>query len=34
VVTVAVPLLSAWHSRELGPRFERAFGKALVVKTG
>ncbi len=34
VVTVSVPLLSAWHSRELGPRFERAFGKALVVKTG
>ena len=33
-VKVSVPLLSAWRSRDLGQRFERAFGKALVVRTG
>jgi exopolyphosphatase/guanosine-5'-triphosphate,3'-diphosphate pyrophosphatase len=33
-VKVSVPLLPAWRSRDLGQRFERAFGKSLVVKTG
>jgi exopolyphosphatase/guanosine-5'-triphosphate,3'-diphosphate pyrophosphatase len=33
-VKVSVPLLPAWRSRDLGQRFERAFGKALVVRTG
>ncbi len=33
-VTVSVPLLSAWYSRDLGQRFKRGFGKALVVRTG
>jgi exopolyphosphatase/guanosine-5'-triphosphate,3'-diphosphate pyrophosphatase len=33
-VKVSVPLLSAWHSRDLGQRFDRAFGKTLVVKPG
>jgi exopolyphosphatase/guanosine-5'-triphosphate,3'-diphosphate pyrophosphatase len=31
---VSVPLMSAWYSRDLSQRFERAFRKALVVKTG
>jgi exopolyphosphatase / guanosine-5'-triphosphate,3'-diphosphate pyrophosphatase len=34
VIKVSVPFLSAWSSRDLGQRFERAFGKALVVKVG
>lgn len=33
-VKIAVPMLAAWHSRDLGQRFERAFGKALVVRPG
>ncbi len=34
VIKVSVPLLSAWRSRDLGQRFERAFGKSLVVVAG
>jgi exopolyphosphatase/guanosine-5'-triphosphate,3'-diphosphate pyrophosphatase len=34
VIKVSVPLLSAWRSRDLGQRFERAFGKSLVVMAG
>jgi exopolyphosphatase/guanosine-5'-triphosphate,3'-diphosphate pyrophosphatase len=33
-VKVTVPLMPAWRSRDLGPRFERAFGKPLIVRTG
>jgi exopolyphosphatase/guanosine-5'-triphosphate,3'-diphosphate pyrophosphatase len=33
-VRVTVPLLPAWRSRDLGQRFERAFGKTLTVRTG
>jgi hypothetical protein len=31
---VSVPLLAAWRASDLGRRFERAFGKPLVVKAG
>ncbi|HEY7510233.1 MAG TPA: Ppx/GppA phosphatase family protein [Vicinamibacteria bacterium] len=30
-VTVSVPQLVAWRPRKIGPRFERAFGRTLVV---
>ena len=33
-VRLSVPLLPSWRSRDLGQRFERAFGKPLVVRTG
>jgi exopolyphosphatase/guanosine-5'-triphosphate,3'-diphosphate pyrophosphatase len=32
-VTVAVPLLLSWRAHDLGQRFERAFGKTLIVIT-
>jgi len=32
-VTISVAVLPTWRSRDLGQRFERAFGKPLVVKT-
>jgi exopolyphosphatase/guanosine-5'-triphosphate,3'-diphosphate pyrophosphatase len=34
VVEVRVPELLAWRPRTMGRRFERAFGRSLVVKTG
>lgn len=33
-VTLSVPMLPSWGEEDLSRRFERAFGKALVVKTG
>jgi exopolyphosphatase/guanosine-5'-triphosphate,3'-diphosphate pyrophosphatase len=33
-VRISVPLLPAWRSRDLEQRFEKAFGKVLVVRTG
>jgi exopolyphosphatase/guanosine-5'-triphosphate,3'-diphosphate pyrophosphatase len=33
-VTVTVPQLIAWRPRKIAGRFERAFGRALVVATG
>ncbi len=33
-VTVTVPRLAGWRPRGVGPRFERAFGKALLVVPG
>jgi exopolyphosphatase / guanosine-5'-triphosphate,3'-diphosphate pyrophosphatase len=33
-VKVSVPLLPSWRASELGQRFERAFRKPLVVRTG
>jgi exopolyphosphatase/pppGpp-phosphohydrolase len=33
-VTVSVPQLLSWRASDLGRRFERAFGKPLVVVTG
>ncbi|HVR69829.1 MAG TPA: Ppx/GppA phosphatase family protein [Vicinamibacteria bacterium] len=33
-VTVVVPQLVAWRPRKIGPRFERAFGRALIVGSG
>jgi exopolyphosphatase/guanosine-5'-triphosphate,3'-diphosphate pyrophosphatase len=33
-VRVSVPLLSAWRASDLGRRFERAFGRPLVVRAG
>jgi exopolyphosphatase/guanosine-5'-triphosphate,3'-diphosphate pyrophosphatase len=33
-VRVPVPQLPAWRSRDLEQRFEKAFGKALVIRTG
>jgi exopolyphosphatase / guanosine-5'-triphosphate,3'-diphosphate pyrophosphatase len=33
-VTVSVPLLLSWRARDLGQRFERAFGKPLILVTG
>jgi exopolyphosphatase/guanosine-5'-triphosphate,3'-diphosphate pyrophosphatase len=34
VVTVRVPRMLAWRPRELARRFERAFGRRLVVEPG
>jgi exopolyphosphatase/pppGpp-phosphohydrolase len=31
-VTLSVPLLSSWLARDLDRRFERAFGRSLVVR--
>jgi exopolyphosphatase/pppGpp-phosphohydrolase len=33
-VTIAVPSLQAWRVKDLGQRFERAFGRRLVVRRG
>ena len=33
-VTISVPLLLSWRASDLGQRFERAFGKPLIVVTG
>ena len=33
-VRVSVPILPSWRASDLGQRFERAFGKPLVVRTG
>jgi exopolyphosphatase/guanosine-5'-triphosphate,3'-diphosphate pyrophosphatase len=33
-VKLSVPLLLSWRVKDLGQRFERAFGKPLIVKTG
>jgi exopolyphosphatase/guanosine-5'-triphosphate,3'-diphosphate pyrophosphatase len=33
-VTLDVPSLAGWRPRGVGPRFQRAFGKALVVRPG
>jgi exopolyphosphatase/guanosine-5'-triphosphate,3'-diphosphate pyrophosphatase len=33
-VKVSVPRLPSWRSRDLGQRFERAFGKPLVIQPG
>ena len=33
-VTVTVPSLAGWRPRGVGPRFQRAFGKVLVVVPG
>jgi exopolyphosphatase/guanosine-5'-triphosphate,3'-diphosphate pyrophosphatase len=33
-VTVTVPQLIAWRPRKITPRFERAFGQSLVVRSG
>ena len=33
-VTVTVPQLIAWRPRKIAPRFERAFGRSLVVRSG
>ncbi|HYN06510.1 MAG TPA: Ppx/GppA phosphatase family protein [Vicinamibacterales bacterium] len=33
-VRVSVPLLPAWRANDLGHRFERAFGKQLLVRPG
>ena len=33
-VRVSVPLLPAWRASDLGRRFERAFGRPLVVRPG
>ena len=33
-VRVSVPQMPSWRSRDLEQRFEKAFGKALVVRTG
>lgn len=32
-VRIRVPALPTWRSRDLGARFQRAFGKALVMRT-
>ena len=33
-VTVTVPQLGGWRERKIGPRFERAFGRRLAVRSG
>ena len=33
-VKLSVPLLLSWRVKDLGQRFERAFGKPLIIKTG
>jgi exopolyphosphatase/guanosine-5'-triphosphate,3'-diphosphate pyrophosphatase len=33
-VIVSVPLLPSWRSRDLSQRFERAFGRPLVIRPG
>jgi exopolyphosphatase/guanosine-5'-triphosphate,3'-diphosphate pyrophosphatase len=33
-IRVSVPLLPAWRANDLGRRFERAFGKPLLVRPG
>jgi exopolyphosphatase/pppGpp-phosphohydrolase len=33
-VVVSVPALAAWRPRDLGDRFERAFGRRLAVRAG
>ena len=33
-VRVSVPMLPAWRASDLGRRFERAFGRSLVVRPG
>ncbi len=33
-VKLSVPLLLSWRVKDLGQRFERGFGKPLIVKTG
>jgi exopolyphosphatase/guanosine-5'-triphosphate,3'-diphosphate pyrophosphatase len=33
-VTVVVPQLVAWRPRKIAPRFQRAFGRSLVVASG
>jgi exopolyphosphatase/guanosine-5'-triphosphate,3'-diphosphate pyrophosphatase len=33
-VRISVPQLPSWRSREIGQRFERAFGKPLVIQPG
>ncbi len=33
-VTITVPQLGAWRERKIGPRFERAFDRKLVVTAG
>jgi len=33
-VKVSVPLLPSWQAKDVGQRFERAFGRPLIVKTG
>jgi exopolyphosphatase / guanosine-5'-triphosphate,3'-diphosphate pyrophosphatase len=33
-VVLSVPALSAWRPRAMGERFQRAFGRALVVRAG
>jgi exopolyphosphatase / guanosine-5'-triphosphate,3'-diphosphate pyrophosphatase len=33
-VIVSVPILLSWRAKDLGQRFERAFGRPLVVRTG
>jgi len=31
---VSVPQMLAWRPRDIGPRFERLFGRELIVRTG
>jgi len=31
-VTVSVPMLPSWLAKDLDKRFERAFGRALIVR--
>jgi exopolyphosphatase/guanosine-5'-triphosphate,3'-diphosphate pyrophosphatase len=33
-VRISVPRMPSWRSRDIEQRFERAFGKALVIRTG
>ena len=33
-IRVSVPQLSSWRSRDIEERFEKAFGKSLVIRTG
>ena len=33
-VTLSVPLLPSWLAKDLDKRFERAFGRALIVRHG
>ena len=33
-VVVSVPALAAWRPRAMGERFQRTFGRALVVRAG
>ena len=33
-IRVSVPQLSSWRSRDIEQRFEKAFGKSLVIRTG